>query len=598
MSELPRPVPRLLPVAFDGCAGWLHPAASRRGVLLCGALNHEILPLYQSWHALARMLAEAGLPALRFDYHGTGDSIGGDRDARRVEAWLASLRAAARFMREEVGVEILDVVGVRLGATLAALTAAEIGIDRMALIAPIVSGRSYVREAQARSKMLAGMWRLNQAACPLGDIANDGFIMTRDTAAAISRIDLSTLVKKPASEVLILSEKPAPATEKFGCRLAATGCTLWRDNFTGFATAMDSATLAKIPFEDWRKVVAFLENNREGAEKRVTFPKHHVLATPCYHEERTVFGTDHRLAGVLCRPVGQQTTSTLLFLNTGGNPHLGWGRMSVEHARILAARGIASLRMDIAGLGDASLLEGSPRAALYRESSMADAREALDFLQARGLSNFVAVGHCSGAWLAFNAALVDGRIRRLFLVNLQRFIWTGEEDLETLMARAYRATDSYLQEIGSGAVWRRALKGEINWPRLPGIAGAIVRRAAARISNRLWPIAARMLGVETQTARIMKLLKSLSQRGQSVVLVYSDTDPGREELARHFGPSGRRLQMPGIQIATLADADHDITSEQARNAYLDLLSAYLGCEQGPGTAEISSARPASIARAA
>jgi pimeloyl-ACP methyl ester carboxylesterase len=203
-------------------------------------------------------------------------------------------------------------------------------------------------------------------------------------------------------------------------------------------------------------------------------------------------------------------------------------------------------------------------------------REALDFLEARGLTNFTAVGHCSGAWLALNGALQDVRVRRLFLVNLQRFIWTGQENLEALMAQAYRATDSYLQEIGSGVIWRRLLKGDVNWPRLPGIAVSMVRRAGARIVTRVLPIAARTLGIVTETSRIKQILTKLSARGTQILLVYSDTDPGREELARHFGPSGCRLQMSGMRVATIKNADHDITSEEARARYFNLLSSELG----------------------
>jgi hypothetical protein len=62
-----------------------------------------------------------------------------------------------------------------------------------------------------------------------------------------------------------------------------------------------------------------------------------------------IFGQNYRLAGVLCRPAAQAPLTTILFLNTGGNPHFGWGRMSVEHARALAAHGVASLRLDLAG---------------------------------------------------------------------------------------------------------------------------------------------------------------------------------------------------------------------------------------------------------
>jgi hypothetical protein len=58
-------------------------------------------------------------------------------------------------------------------------------------------------------------------------------------------------------------------------------------------------------------------------------------------------------------------------------------------------------------------------------------------------------------------------------------------------------------------------------------------------------MAARVVGIETETTRVTKMLATLSKRGTNVLLVYSDTDPGREELARHFGPAGQRLRMPG-----------------------------------------------------
>jgi pimeloyl-ACP methyl ester carboxylesterase len=339
---------------------------------------------------------------------------------------------------------------------------------------------------------------------------------------------------------------------------------------------MDSATLARIPFDEWREVVAFLVADARDELQSLAVPSGRArLSTPHYREERIIFGTNDRLAGVLCRPAAGRMAATVLFLNTGGNAHFGWGRMSVEHARALAARGIASLRMDIAGVGDAALLEGSPRAALYRAESIADLREALDFVEKHGLTDVTVVGHCSGAWLALNGGLDDPRIRHLFLVNLQRFIWTGKESLEALMAQAYRATDSYLQEIGSGAIWWRLLKRDINWPRLPGIAASMMRRASARVTNRVWPIAARSLGIETQTARIRQMLMRVADRGARVCLVYSDTDPGREELARHFGPGGRRLHVGGLRTEIVANADHDITSEEARREYFERLLNFL-----------------------
>ena len=63
-------------VSFGDCFGWFHPAAGNKAVLLCGALGYEGFCAHHPWRILADQLQAAGLPALRFDYQGTGDSLG------------------------------------------------------------------------------------------------------------------------------------------------------------------------------------------------------------------------------------------------------------------------------------------------------------------------------------------------------------------------------------------------------------------------------------------------------------------------------------------------------------------------------------------
>ena len=70
----------MIPVVFDGCFGWLHPAAGNRGVVLCAPHGYEELCVHRQWASLAERLAAAGLPTLRFDYRGTGNSVGDDEE--------------------------------------------------------------------------------------------------------------------------------------------------------------------------------------------------------------------------------------------------------------------------------------------------------------------------------------------------------------------------------------------------------------------------------------------------------------------------------------------------------------------------------------
>src|SRR6267378_4565458 len=58
--------------------GWLHaPAAASRpalGLVICNPFGNEAICAHRSLRHLAERAADAGIPALRFDYDGTGDS--------------------------------------------------------------------------------------------------------------------------------------------------------------------------------------------------------------------------------------------------------------------------------------------------------------------------------------------------------------------------------------------------------------------------------------------------------------------------------------------------------------------------------------------
>jgi len=83
--------------------GWLSPASSEEaraataahGVVLCNPFGYEAMCMHRAYRYFAEAFAHAGFPALRFDYHGTGDSSGKDRDPQRLRAWLDSIHAAA-----------------------------------------------------------------------------------------------------------------------------------------------------------------------------------------------------------------------------------------------------------------------------------------------------------------------------------------------------------------------------------------------------------------------------------------------------------------------------------------------------------------------
>lgn len=106
--------------------GVYHPATRRvgpvRAVVLCHPWGPEYAQAHRTVRLLADMLAASGLHALRFDYFGTGDS-GGDLLDGDVVGWRDDVLTAAEELREISGAAAVSLVGLRFGATVAALVA-------------------------------------------------------------------------------------------------------------------------------------------------------------------------------------------------------------------------------------------------------------------------------------------------------------------------------------------------------------------------------------------------------------------------------------------------------------------------------------------
>lgn len=134
--------------------GVYHPAAPgarRRGarVLLCYPLGHEYMRVHRAYVQLARRLAAAGCPVLRFDYGCCGDSAG-ETGRATLSSWQGDIALAARELEDTAGPGRLLCVGLRLGAALLSKAVANgLGAAGLVLWDPVVSGPDYLRALRA-----------------------------------------------------------------------------------------------------------------------------------------------------------------------------------------------------------------------------------------------------------------------------------------------------------------------------------------------------------------------------------------------------------------------------------------------------------------
>src|SRR5947209_4190609 len=179
---------------------------ARAGVVLCPPLGRDNLQAHYAIRQVAERLAEAGLASLRFDYDGTGDSFGCSGDPDRVEAWLGSVASAIDILRS-AGCARIGLVGMRIGATLAATAAGRDGaIDDLVLWDPYPSGKSYIAEQRALAALSLGISPTRDD----GSIEIPGIVLTRDAVQALRALSIAPDGKGLARRTLVLTRDDRP----------------------------------------------------------------------------------------------------------------------------------------------------------------------------------------------------------------------------------------------------------------------------------------------------------------------------------------------------------------------------------------------------
>ncbi len=120
----------------------------REAFIFVDAFAEEKLWAKRVMVSYARQLVAAGYGVFRFDFRGHGDSDGAFADAD-VESRLSDITAAAACLRERSTAADLRIslLGLRFGATLAALAAQRLGrVARLILWEPVVDGEAYLKE--------------------------------------------------------------------------------------------------------------------------------------------------------------------------------------------------------------------------------------------------------------------------------------------------------------------------------------------------------------------------------------------------------------------------------------------------------------------
>ncbi len=112
-------------------------------VLICHAYGHEYSRAYRNLQQFSVQLCQAGFDVMRFDFSSTGNSEG-NCELATSDRFRKNIVDASEFFRKQINHDHLSIMGIRMGATLAALNNAE-NIDKLVLWDPIVDGRQFLQ---------------------------------------------------------------------------------------------------------------------------------------------------------------------------------------------------------------------------------------------------------------------------------------------------------------------------------------------------------------------------------------------------------------------------------------------------------------------
>ena len=192
---------------------------------------------------------------------------------------------------------------------------------------------------------------------------------------------------------------------------------------------------------------------------------------------------------------------------------------------------------------------------------------------AQGFTRFGVAGTCSGAYLAFHAAVADERLSCVVAVNLNRFVWPHDLSVENSVRHVYQPSAVYARKAADPRTLLRVLKGEVD---AIGIARALGGRLATRLRARAAGLLNRAVGERgARSAGTPRgWLHRLAERRARLLFVFTSQDAGLDEIDKHFGSLARLAALPGVKTAMVDNADHNFSPQWARDQLIALLTDF------------------------
>ncbi len=535
--------------------------------VFCGPFAEEKNKSQRLFVDLARAFAGAGVGVLRLDYGGTGDSQG-SFDQATIASRKADILAAIEYCRNERGAARIGLLGLRLGAALAAEVAEEAGsISWLILLSPVADVPHYI-QTNLRSKLVKELLTDGKVSSRRQDILShldsepidfDGFPITPAFYNEAKTFTWTDRLGKFRGPTLVICASLKPAISKdaalvetkyreIGADVTVTKALcepFWSVNTVPpFDKIIDAAT-------QWlRDRVS--DNRRDAASETARKPAVSGKAeltrvtTAAGHEEvMNIALPDGFLTGVVHVPADWQSNPSVAIVMIHGwaGYRIGPHKMLINAARRFCHAGYLCLRINVRGRGDSSGRSDDTSISTNLQDGQAAADEVKErFHPAR----LVALGQCMGGSAAIGVEGADGCIS-----------WSAppiDQSARAKTRKTWFMIGAYLGKIADMNTWRKILRLQLNFPLIREALFGHFRRGAA--------------GSEFAAKQVSARVRAASASAGPCLFIYGGNDPDASGARATYKEACNRAGRPS-EFHVVEGANHSFYSMAWEKEVLD-----------------------------
>jgi alpha-beta hydrolase superfamily lysophospholipase len=552
------------------------------GVVLCNPIGDDLIRAHRTLRHLAETLAAAGFPVLRFDFDGTGDSAGSETDPGRVAAWRADVRLAVEATKATAKVQRVALVGLKLGATFAALAAEDMGgVDALVLWGAYETGAAFVSDVTKAHRMHTMLEPQSFSGGPPSSDGEEalGFLLTRSLIADLEAVTLRALARSPARRTLIIDTANLSSTAPLASHIGALGSEVTTHHMPGQKFLITRPQDSEVPRAIIDAIATWVADGLPAAGAVFETASEPAADSTSLGERAMFFGADRGLFGILSSPAAGTARSDLpaiIMLNAGTIHRIGPHRLYVPMARKWAELGFHVLRMDLSGIGDSRAAVGCPENVVYPRDAELDVEAAMDELRhGIGARKFILAGLCSGGDITFKLAFKHRDVAGAVMINPRTFCVN-----DLTMVDSYQQARSYEGSLLQAGAFRKLLRGDAEVARAARI---VAPKVADQVVNRARRAMSTLLGGRNEPGGdpppendVPACLRLMSERGVDTFLVVSEHDPGVDYVDARFKNEMQALAAaPGFQRVDVQGTDHTFTARWAQDLVLSTITNHL-----------------------